>query len=123
MSRTTPVFAEVGPWLVAEMQAQAEHVGTRMLGTPSFLGRPVGPAVPRGGRSGDIYYEGESLVICTGAGQWLGVPGEQSFSEAPGVSACATCDGFFYRGKKVVVIGGGNTAVEEARSPPTIRRT
>ena len=115
-----PGFRDViqGPWLVQEMQAQAEHVGTRMMwdtilsvdmsgrGAPGTVFRAVGD-------SGDVY-EGESLVIATGAqAKWLGVPGEQELS-AKGVSACATCDGFFYRGKKVVVIGGGNTAVEEA---------
>jgi len=110
-----PGFRDViqGPWLVAEMQAQAEHVGTRMLWdtiTSVDLSGPIFRAV---GDSGDIY-EGESLVIATGAqAKWLGVPGEQELS-GKGVSACATCDGFFYRGKKVVVIGGGNTAVEEA---------
>ena len=110
-----PGFRDViqGPWLVAEMQAQAEHVGTKMLWdtiTSVDLSGPIFRAV---GDSGDIY-EGESLVIATGAqAKWLGVPGEQELS-GKGVSACATCDGFFYRGKKVVVIGGGNTAVEEA---------
>ena len=115
-----PGFRDViqGPWLVQEMQAQAEHVGTRMMwdtitsvdisgrGQPDTVFRAVGD-------SGDIY-EGHTLVIATGAqAKWLGVPGEQELS-GKGVSACATCDGFFYRGKKVVVIGGGNTAVEEA---------
>lgn len=110
-----PGFREViqGPWLMQEMQAQAEHVGTRMLwDTILSVDTTVRPfrAV---GDSGDIY-EGETLVIATGAqAKWLGVPGEQELG-GKGVSACATCDGFFYRGKKVVVIGGGNTAVEEA---------
>jgi len=110
-----PGFREVvqGPWLVAEMQAQAEHVGTRMLWDTIVSVDLSGPPFRAVGDSGDIY-EGESLVICTGAqAKWLGVPGEAELS-AKGVSACATCDGFFYRGKKVVVIGGGNTAVEEA---------
>ncbi len=110
-----PGFREVvqGPWLMQEMQAQAEHVGTRMLwdtitsvDLSSWPFRAIGDG-------GDVY-EGETLVIATGAqAKWLGVPGEQELS-GKGVSACATCDGFFYRGKKVVVIGGGNTAVEEA---------
>jgi thioredoxin reductase (NADPH) len=110
-----PGFRDViqGPWLMQEMQAQAEHVGTRMLwdtivsvDVSSYPFRAIGD-------SGDIY-EGDTLVIATGAqAKWLGVPGEQELS-GKGVSACATCDGFFYRGKKVVVIGGGNTAVEEA---------
>ena len=110
-----PGFRDViqGPWLVQEMQAQAEHVGTRMLwDTIVDIDMTASPfrAV---GDSGDIY-EGDTLVIATGAqARWLGVPGEQELS-GKGVSACATCDGFFYRGKKVVVIGGGNTAVEEA---------
>ncbi|HZV10486.1 MAG TPA: FAD-dependent oxidoreductase, partial [Novosphingobium sp.] len=102
-----------GPWLVQEMQAQAEHVGTRMMwDTIVDIDLAASPfrAV---GDSGDVY-EGDTLVICTGAqARWLGVEGEQALS-GKGVSACATCDGFFYRGKKVVVIGGGNTAVEEA---------
>ena len=102
-----------GPWLVAEMQAQAEHVGTRMLWDTIVEVDLSGPLFRAVGDSGDVY-EGESLVIATGAqARWLGVPGEQELS-GKGVSACATCDGFFYRGKKVVVIGGGNTAVEEA---------
>ena len=102
-----------GPWLVAEMQAQAEHVGTRMLWDTITSVDLSGPPFRAIGDSGDVY-EGDTLVIATGAqAKWLGVAGEQELS-GKGVSACATCDGFFYRGKKVVVIGGGNTAVEEA---------
>ncbi len=110
-----PGFRDViqGPWLMQEMQAQAEHVGTRMLWDTVLSVDLSGPPFRAVGDSGDIY-EGETLVIATGAqAKWLGVPGEQELS-GKGVSACATCDGFFYRGKKVVVIGGGNTAVEEA---------
>ncbi|MBS0476532.1 MAG: thioredoxin-disulfide reductase [Proteobacteria bacterium] len=110
-----PGFRDViqGPWLMQEMQAQAEHVGTRMLwDTITSVDLSSSPFRARGD-SGDVY-EGDTLVIATGAqAKWLGVPGEQDLS-GKGVSACATCDGFFYRGKKVVVIGGGNTAVEEA---------
>jgi thioredoxin reductase (NADPH) len=110
-----PGFREViqGPWLMQEMQAQAEHVGTRMMWDTITSVDLSGPTFLATGDGGDIY-EGETLVIATGAqARWLGVPGEQELS-GKGVSACATCDGFFYRGKKVVVIGGGNTAVEEA---------
>ena len=110
-----PGFREAvqGPWLVQEMQAQAEHVGTRMLWDTITSVDLSGPPFRAVGDSGDVY-EGDTLVICTGAqAKWLGAPGELEFS-GKGVSACATCDGFFYRGKKVVVIGGGNTAVEEA---------
>jgi thioredoxin reductase (NADPH) len=110
-----PGFREAvqGPWLVQEMQAQAEHVGTRMMWDTITSVDLSGPPFRAHGDSGDVY-EGDTLVICTGAqAKWLGVEGEQQFS-GKGVSACATCDGFFYRGKKVVVIGGGNTAVEEA---------
>ncbi len=110
-----PGFRDViqGPWLMQEMQAQAEHVGTRMMWDTVLEVSMEGSPFRAIGDSGDIY-EGDVLVIATGAqAKWLGVPGEQEFS-GKGVSACATCDGFFYRGKKVVVIGGGNTAVEEA---------
>ncbi|MFM5884609.1 MAG: thioredoxin-disulfide reductase [Novosphingobium sp.] len=110
-----PGFRDViqGPWLMQEMQAQAEHVGTRMLWDTIVRVDLSGPPFRAYGDGGDVY-EGETLVIATGAqAKWLGVPGEQELS-GKGVSACATCDGFFYRGKKVVVIGGGNTAVEEA---------
>ncbi|KPF93549.1 thioredoxin reductase [Novosphingobium sp. AAP83] len=110
-----PGFRDViqGPWLMQEMQAQAEHVGTRMMWDTVLEVSMDGSPFRAIGDSGDIY-EGDVLVIATGAqAKWLGAPGEQEFS-GKGVSACATCDGFFYRGKKVVVIGGGNTAVEEA---------
>ena len=110
-----PGFRDViqGPWLMQEMQAQAEHVGTRMLWDTITEVDLSGSPFRAIGDSGDVY-EGETLVIATGAqAKWLGAPGEQELS-GKGVSACATCDGFFYRGKKVVVIGGGNTAVEEA---------
>lgn len=103
-----------GPWLMEEMQAQAEHVGTRMMwDTIVEVDLANGSPFRAIGDSGDEYI-GDTLVIATGAqAKWLGVEGEQELG-GKGVSACATCDGFFYRGKKVVVIGGGNTAVEEA---------
>jgi thioredoxin reductase (NADPH) len=111
-----PGFRDViqGPWLMQEMQAQAEHVGTRMMwDTIVEVDIANGSPFRAIGDSGDEYL-GEVLVIATGAqAKWLGVPGEEALS-GKGVSACATCDGFFYRGKKVAVIGGGNTAVEEA---------
>lgn len=110
-----PGFRDViqGPWLMQEMQAQAEHVGTRMM-WDTIVSVDLSSSPFRAvGDSGDIY-EGDTLVIATGAqAKWLGAPGEQELG-GKGVSACATCDGFFYRGKKVIVIGGGNTAVEEA---------
>jgi thioredoxin reductase (NADPH) len=110
-----PGFAEVvqGPWLMDQMQRQAEHVGARIvvdLITALDLGRRPFVAT---GDSGDLY-SGDTLILATGAqARWLGVPGEDLF-RGFGVSACATCDGFFFRGKEVVVVGGGNTAVEEA---------
>ena len=111
-----PGFADViqGPWLMEQMQAQAEHVGTRMMwDTIVEVDLENGSPFRAVGDSGDEYI-GDTLVIATGAqAKWLGVPGEQELG-GKGVSACATCDGFFYRGKKVAVIGGGNTAVEEA---------
>ena len=111
-----PGFRDViqGPWLMQEMQAQAEHVGTRMMwDTIVEVDIAGGSPFVAKGDSGDEYV-GDVLVIATGAqAKWLGVPGEELLS-GKGVSACATCDGFFYRGKKVAVIGGGNTAVEEA---------
>jgi thioredoxin reductase (NADPH) len=110
-----PGFAEAiqGPWLMEQMQAQAEHVGAKIvtdLVTKAELGsRPFRLTCD----SGDIYLA-EALVIATGAqARWLDLPSEQKF-KGYGVSACATCDGFFYRNKEVIVVGGGNTAVEEA---------
>ncbi|KLE34564.1 thioredoxin-disulfide reductase [Aurantiacibacter luteus] len=111
-----PGFADViqGPWLMEQMTKQAEHVGTRMIwDTIVDVDIAGGGPFRAKGDSGDEYV-GDVLVISTGAqAKWLGVPGEAELG-GKGVSACATCDGFFYRGKKVVVIGGGNTAVEEA---------
>jgi thioredoxin reductase (NADPH) len=110
-----PGFADViqGPWLMEQMQKQAEHVGTKVMFdtiTEVDLSRRPFRAV---GDSGDIYY-GDTLIIATGAqAKWLGIPSEQKF-RGFGVSACATCDGFFFREKEVVIVGGGNTAVEEA---------
>ncbi|GAA0270822.1 thioredoxin-disulfide reductase [Alteraurantiacibacter aestuarii] len=111
-----PGFADViqGPWLMEQMQKQAEHVGTRMMwDTIVDVDLANGSPFKAIGDSGDEFI-GDVLVIATGAqAKWLGVPGEEELG-GKGVSACATCDGFFYRGKKVAVIGGGNTAVEEA---------
>jgi len=110
-----PGFADViqGPWLMDQMKAQAEHVGTRIVNdlivNVDFDRRPFVLT----GDSGDIY-TADSIIIATGAqAKWLGLPSEQKF-QGFGVSACATCDGFFYRNKEVLVVGGGNTAVEEA---------
>jgi len=111
-----PGFADViqGPWLMEQIQKQAEHVGTRMIwDTIVEVDLANGSPFTAKGDGGDTYV-GDVLVISTGAqAKWLGVPGEAELG-GKGVSACATCDGFFYRGKKVAVIGGGNTAVEEA---------
>ncbi len=111
-----PGFRDVvqGPWLMEEMKAQAEHVGTRMMyDIIVSVDLENGSPFRAVGDSGDEYIA-DTIVIATGAqAKWLGVPGEQELG-GKGVSACATCDGFFYRGKKVAVIGGGNTAVEEA---------
>ena len=110
-----PGFRSViqGPWLMEEMQAQAEHVGTKMVWDHiSAVDLSRRPFVLKG--DGGTEYHADTLVIATGAqAKWLGLESEQKF-QGFGVSACATCDGFFYRGKKVAVIGGGNTAVEEA---------
>ncbi|TWT05018.1 thioredoxin-disulfide reductase [Reyranella sp. CPCC 100927] len=110
-----PGFADViqGPWLMEQMQKQAEHVGTQVafdVITDVDLSRRPFVAT---GDSGDRYV-GDTLIISTGAqARWLGIPSEETF-RGGGVSACATCDGFFFRGKEVIVVGGGNTAVEEA---------
>ena len=110
-----PGFADViqGPWLMEQMRAQAEHVGTEIvmdhIVKVDLQTRPF----KLEGDSGDTY-TCDTLIICTGAqARWLGIPSEEAF-QGFGVSACATCDGFFYKGKEVVVVGGGNTAVEEA---------
>jgi thioredoxin reductase (NADPH) len=110
-----PGFADViqGPWLMEQMQAQAAHVGTEIINdiviAADLSQRPFRLECD----SGEVWLA-ETLIIATGAqAKWLGLPTEQKF-QGFGVSACATCDGFFYRGKEVVVVGGGNTAVEEA---------
>ena len=110
-----PGFADIvqGPWLMEQMAGQAQAVGTRlihdMVVAADFSKRPFVCA----GDSGDFYI-GDTIIVCTGAqAKWLGLESEQRFMGF-GVSACATCDGFFFRGKQVAVIGGGNTAVEEA---------
>ncbi|MGA7267709.1 MAG: thioredoxin-disulfide reductase [Aestuariivirga sp.] len=110
-----PGFADViqGPWLMEQMKAQAEHVGTEVVSDTitevNLKSRPIWLK----GDSGQEY-TCDALIICTGAqAKWLDLPSEQAF-RGFGVSACATCDGFFYRNKKVLVVGGGNTAVEEA---------
>ncbi|SCM79248.1 thioredoxin reductase, FAD/NAD(P)-binding [uncultured Pleomorphomonas sp.] len=110
-----PGFADAiqGPWLMEQMRGQAEHMGTRLVSdivtSVDLSRRPFQLTCD----SGDTYST-DALIIATGAqARWLGLPSEQKF-QGFGVSACATCDGFFYRGKQVVVVGGGNTAVEEA---------
>jgi len=110
-----PGFADIiqGPWLMEQIRQQAEHVGTRMiLDLVVAIDLARRPFVATGD-SGDLY-TGDTVIIATGAqARWLGLPSEDVF-RGFGVSACATCDGFFFRGKDVVVVGGGNTAVEEA---------
>ncbi len=110
-----PGFADViqGPWLMEQMRLQAEHVGTRLVGdliVSCDLSRRPFRCV---GDSGDEYIA-DTIVIATGAqARWLGLPSEERY-RGFGVSACATCDGFFFRDRTVAVVGGGNTAVEEA---------
>jgi thioredoxin reductase (NADPH) len=110
-----PGFADViqGPWLMEQMRAQAEHVGTELVNDIVIdvdLSRRPFTVKTDNGKT----VTADSIVIATGAqARWLGLPSEEKFKSF-GVSACATCDGFFYRGKKVAVVGGGNTAVEEA---------
>lgn len=110
-----PGFADViqGPWLMEQMKAQAEHVGTTMISDyiqkVDLSARPFKAIGDQG-----TVYTGDTLIIATGAkARWLGLPSEETF-RGKGVSACATCDGFFFRGKEVAIVGGGNSAVEEA---------
>ena len=110
-----PGFADViqGPWLMEQMMKQAEHVGTEMMfdliTEVDFERRPFTATAD----SGDVF-EADAVIIATGAqARWLGLESEQAFN-GKGVSACATCDGFFFRGRRVAVIGGGNSAAEEA---------
>jgi thioredoxin reductase (NADPH) len=110
-----PGFADIiqGPWLMEQMQKQAEHVGTRMvfdlITKVDFSQRPFVLEADSGDR-----YTADAVILATGAeARWLGLPSETAY-RGYGVSACATCDGFFFRGKNVAVVGGGNTAVEEA---------
>lgn len=110
-----PGFADViqGPWLMEQMEKQAAHVGTRivtdMVTELDLKQRPFRLVCD----SGDVYLA-DTVILATGAqARWLGLPSEEAF-KGFGVSACATCDGFFYRNKEVMVVGGGNTAVEEA---------
>ncbi len=110
-----PGFAEAiqGPWLMEQMRLQAEHVGTRIvseyIAKVDLAQRPFRLEADSG-----AVFTCDALIIATGAqAKWLGLPSEAKF-QGFGVSACATCDGFFFRGKEVVVVGGGNTAVEEA---------
>jgi thioredoxin reductase (NADPH) len=110
-----PGFRDViqGPWLMEQMQAQAEHVGAQMM-YDQIVDVDLSERPFRLRGDGGTLYVADTLVISTGAqAKWLGLESEHLL-QGKGVSACATCDGFFYRGKKVVVIGGGNTAVEEA---------
>jgi thioredoxin reductase (NADPH) len=110
-----PGFADViqGPWLMEQMRAQAQHMGTKMvsdhISRVDLSQRPF-----RLWGDGGETYSCDALIVATGAqARWLGLPSEQTF-QGFGVSACATCDGFFFRKKEVAVVGGGNTAVEEA---------
>tara|TARA_B100000686_G_C16799116_1_gene984595 strand:- start:1749 stop:2687 length:939 start_codon:yes stop_codon:yes gene_type:complete len=110
-----PGFSDViqGPWLMDQMREQAEKVGTKLVSdliqSVDFSKRPFNCIAD----SGDLFI-GETIIICTGAqAKWLGISTEKKYMGF-GVSACATCDGFFYKDKNVAVIGGGNTAVEEA---------
>jgi thioredoxin reductase (NADPH) len=110
-----PGFADVvqGPWLVEQMRLQAEHVGTQFVSDHVVsvdLSRRPFTIIGDSGRT----YTTDALIVATGAeAKWLNLPSEQKF-RGYGVSACATCDGFFYKNREVVVVGGGNTAVEEA---------
>jgi len=109
-----PGFAEIiqGPWLMEQMQAQAEHVGTRViLDHVEALDLGRRPFIATGD-SGDLYF-GDTVIVSTGAQAcWLGLPSEEAF-RGFGVSACATCDGFFFRDRELIVVGGGDSAMEE----------
>ncbi|MGV8998513.1 MAG: thioredoxin-disulfide reductase [Parvibaculaceae bacterium] len=110
-----PGFAEAiqGPWLMEQMEAQARHVGTNIVGDTIINADLSKRPFRLTGDSGTIY-TADAVIVATGAqAKWLGLPSEQHF-QGFGVSACATCDGFFYRNKEVLLVGGGNTAVEEA---------
>ncbi len=110
-----PGFADViqGPWLMEQMEKQATHVGTRII-TDHVNKLELGQRPFRVTCDSGEVYLAETIILATGAqARWLGLPSEETF-KGFGVSACATCDGFFYRGKQVFVVGGGNTAVEEA---------
>jgi len=110
-----PGFADPvqGPWLMDQMRAQAEHVGTKMVCDLIVSADLKQSPFKLVGDGGDLY-TCDTLVIATGAqAKWLGIPSEMTF-QGFGVSACATCDGFFFRNKPVIVVGGGNSAVEEA---------
>jgi len=110
-----PGFAEAiqGPWLMEQMEAQARHVGTDIVADTITKAELNVKPFRLTGDSGTIY-TADAIIVATGAqAKWLGLPSEEKF-QGFGVSACATCDGFFYRGKEVLLIGGGNTAVEEA---------
>lgn len=110
-----PGFADViqGPWLMEQMRKQAEHVGTTLINdyiqNVDLSRRPFTATGDNG-----VTYSGDTLIIATGAkARWLGLPSEEKF-RGRGVSACATCDGFFFKNKEVAIVGGGNTAAEEA---------
>src|SRR5579863_9159971 len=110
-----PGFADViqGPWLMEQMQAQAEHVGTKIVFDLAVKLELARRPFTVTADSGDTY-SADTIILATGAqARWLGIPSEETY-RGFGVSACATCDGFFFRDKEVIVVGGGNTAVEEA---------
>lgn len=110
-----PGFAEAiqGPWLMEQMQKQAEHVGTKIIYDHiSEVDFSKQPFVLKGESSDQ--YQADAIIICTGAqARWLGLESEKKF-QGYGVSGCATCDGFFFKNKEVIVVGGGNSAIEEA---------
>jgi thioredoxin reductase (NADPH) len=110
-----PGFADViqGPWLMEQMEAQAQHVGANIIADHVKSVDFSGKIFKAYGENGDVYHA-KTCIIATGAqAKWLGLESEKKF-QGFGVSGCATCDGFFYRNKQVAVVGGGNTAVEEA---------